>query len=398
MIENCTLQGTKDFGTSMQARPQPTSADASNAGKEPTLPGLEAAVVHHEHALQNASGRRKTQDASVDMLGLAALKQLPGEIHQTRRDLSTASASEQSAALAVEAHDDGLDAADSPAVVEAPTQHSIDTFAVLCSEVFETRAEIAEAADEGVQHISENPLFMVSRVTDDVPDSAAGFNSVQTPPDLTTSTAAADVPREPEQSHGPHVKSSGETDLSGKRASDTQEMATSSVVTEAASATDGTPSTELSVREDTQAADDIDDIESDHQETLRGRQARGIAKKIRESWAALRQEQQTSTVDRSFEQGMQPALVQGASVLIMMAPSGVPGGPDYDKIVGGYLISHQLFGPRRANFAGFWVLGAGCWVLQTWHCCSQITSCYHFCNGMQTRHHQELRQQTFHNQ
>lgn len=217
----------------------------------------------------------------------------------------------KSAALAAGTHD-GRDAAASPVAIAAPAQHRMDTFAVLCSDVFETRADMAEAADEGVQHISENPLFMLSRVTDDAPMPAAGLITVQTPHFITPCTAATDVRQEFTQSPVPHMKGTHETDVHGKYMSDTHERATSDDITESASATDadGLPSPEPSAKGDMQAADDGDD-ESVHQETLRGQQAQRIAKRIRESWAALRQEQQATMGDGSVQQEMQPAFVQG---------------------------------------------------------------------------------------
>lgn len=204
---------------------------------------------------------------------------------------------------------DGVDPAGSPVAVGAPTQHSMNTFAVLCSEVFETRGDMAEAADTGVQHVSENPLFMLSRVTDDVPMPAAGVMIVQTPPDITSRTATADVHQDPEQSPVSHMEETYETDLYGKNMSDTHEMATLNGITEGASATDDVPSAETSAKEDMQAADD--DAESSHQETLRGQQARAIAQRIRESWVALQQEQHPTMADGSRQQDTQPAIVQG---------------------------------------------------------------------------------------
>lgn len=72
----------------MQA--QPSSANDGNIANEAVLPGVEAAILQYTHALLNATGRRRTQDAPVDMVGLAALEQLPEPLAASATELPAA--------------------------------------------------------------------------------------------------------------------------------------------------------------------------------------------------------------------------------------------------------------------------------------------------------------------
>jgi hypothetical protein len=225
-----------------------------------------------------------------------------------KRSESASPATGQPTAPAAEgrdAVDDAGSAADNGRADALIKPHpAAEAFAVLCCEVFEPRNGRGEVDRPEVARITENPLFSLApgRVTDDVPTRPAATPDmpVHIPPDVTASVAALEDQGAGTPLLGGPVPAQ-QADMQGTCVESALEAATEYESTETAALTGVSRAAEAAEEEpageEEQAAEE--EAGSDHEKTLRGRQARSVARKIRESWAALQQEQQ--------EQQEQPA-------------------------------------------------------------------------------------------
>ena len=365
----------------VQAAPEPSTDSAAIPGKEGTPVQPEAATPDLVHLVRNTTEGRRSEEAPDNLLGLAALEELPvgplsalaspaeaatpmetavgvkdddsGDMQrllvagntQALPDMSisggqamlpsereetrvseqvtvaalvadcpkvAAPTAGEPIALIAEDRDKTVDkvgsAADGGGADAQPEpQPAADAFAVLCCEVFEPRSGRANVDRPEVARITENPLFLLAlgRVTDDAPSptATAADTPVHAPPDVATSAAAV------EEHQGAELGDPMPAEHGDEHTCmvDAIEAATESESMQPAALAEVSREAEAAEEEHAAAEEEAD---SDHEKTLRGRQACSVARKIRESWGALQQEQPT-IISAQQKQTTEPAQRQG---------------------------------------------------------------------------------------